>query len=311
MRQRANEVSCSQSTFNVAHQRATALKRRMNRLSRSFPGGVLVLLIAMEACAQDAVSLLRQDQKAVQVTAYSPKSAGCRGVAIISPGAGGSEKGYQYLGEAMSSLGYLAVVVGHQESGRGALREHLRGHGLREGLSQLITDPNAYRGRFMDIAAAKVWAAFKCDASESILIGHSMGAATTMMEAGARNKLGLNGTDSFSAYIALSPQGTGSIFPQNAWTDIKRPVLSLTGNRDDELGGASWETRTEPYMNMPVGCKWLGVIDGATHMNFAGFGMSRRTELLTTQVIASFLDGIHRGDCKTLNQSRGIDIQSK
>jgi predicted dienelactone hydrolase len=251
------------------------------------------------------------NQKAVPVTAYSPKSTNCSGVAIISPGAGGSEKGYEYLGEAMSSLGYLAIVVGHQESGRSALREHLRGNGLREGLSDLITDPNAYRGRFMDIAAVKEWAAPKCNTSESVLIGHSMGAATTMMEAGALNKLGFKGNDTFSAYIALSPQGAGSIFPQNAWADIKRPVLTLTGTRDDELGGASWKTRTEPYMNMPAGCKWLGVIDGATHMNFAGRGMSRRTEQLTTQVIDSFLDGIHRGDCRTPKQSHGIDIQSK
>jgi predicted dienelactone hydrolase len=287
------------------------MERQMNKLSRRFSVSALVLLIAMGASAQEPVSLLRQDQKAVQVTAYSPKGASCRGVAIVSPGAGGSEKGYQFLGEAMSSLGYLAVVVGHQESGRRALREHLRGNGLRDGLSELITDPNAYRRRFMDIVAAKEWAASKCNAPESILIGHSMGAATTMMEAGARNKLGLNGTDSFSAYIALSPQGTGSIFPQNAWADIKRPVLSLTGTRDDELGGASWETRTEPYMNMPAGCKWLGVIDGATHMNFAGHGMYRRTEALTTQIIGSFLDGIHRGDCRTPKQSHGIDVQSK
>ncbi|MCA3237573.1 MAG: alpha/beta hydrolase [Curvibacter sp.] len=287
------------------------MERQMNKLPRRFSVGALVLLVAMGASAQEPVLLLRQDQKIVPLAAYSPKSTGCRGVAIVSPGAGGSEKGYQYLGEAMSSLGYLAIVVGHQESGRSALREHLRGNGLRERLSELMTDPNAYRGRFMDIAAAKEWAASKCNAPESILIGHSMGAATTMMEAGARNKLGLNGTDSFSAYIALSPQGTGSIFPQNAWADIKRPVLSLTGTRDDELGGASWETRTEPYMNMPAGCKWLGVIDGATHMNFAGLGMSGRNEALTTQIIGSFLDGIHRGDCRTPKQSNGIDVQSK
>lgn len=283
----------------------------MNRISHFFSVGVIVLLIAMESSAQEVVSLLRQDQKAVQVTAYSPKSAGCRGVAIISPGAGGSEKEYKYLGETMSSLGYLAVVVGHQESGRRALREHLRGSGFRKGLSELITDPNAYRGRFMDIAAAKEWAMSRCIAPESILIGHSMGAATTMMEAGARNKLRLNGTDSFSAYIALSPQGTGSIFPKNAWADIKHPVLSITGTRDNGLGGTSWETRTEPYMNMPAGCKWLGVIDGATHMNFAGYGMSRRTEELTAQVIGSFLDGLHQGDCRAPKQIRGIDIQSK
>lgn len=297
-------------TSSVGHQNLTLTEARMHKLLRNSVA-LLALLTAMGASAQDAVSLLRQDQKTVPVTAYPPTSADCRGIAIISPGAGGSETGYPYLGKAMSSLGYLAVVVGHPESGRSALREHVRGNGLRDGLSELIIDPNAYLGRFMDIAASKAWATSKCPAPESILIGHSMGAATTLIEAGARNRFGVKGTDSFSAYIALSPQGTGSIFPQNAWADIKRPVLSLTGTRDDELGGASWKTRTEPYMNMSAGCKWLGVIDGATHMHFAGNGMSRGTEALTTQTIEAFLGGIHRGDCRTPKPSRGIDVQSK
>lgn len=284
---------------------------QLNKLACIWSLGALALLAATGVCAQETLALTRQDRKTVPVTTYRPMTAACRGVAIISPGAGGSETGYRYLGEAMSSLGYLAAVVGHQESGRSALREHSRGSGLREGLAELITDPVAYRGRFMDIAAAKAWAVTRCAASESILIGHSMGAATTMMEAGARNKLAIRGADSFGVYIALSPQGSGSIFPGNAWADISRPVLMLTGTRDDELGSGSWETRTEPYMNMPAGCKWLGVIDGATHMNFAGHGMSRRTEALTTQVIAYFLAGVHRGDCTAPRQRHGIEIQSK
>jgi len=283
----------------------------MSRLSRFFSVSLLVMVFAMEAFAQEALSILRQDQKTVQVTAYAVNSTSCRGIAIISPGAGGSEKGLQYLGDAMSSLGYLAVVVGHQESGRLALREFVQGNGLRDGLSELITDPSAYRGRLLDIAAAKEWAGTRCSAPESVLIGHSMGAATTMIEAGARNKLGLHGSDAFSAYIALSPQGEGSIFLPNAWADIKYPVLSLTGTRDDEVGGNSWEVRTAPYLNMPAGCKWLGVVEGATHRNFAGNGMSRRTEALTTQVIASFLDGVKRADCSVPKQIRGMNIQSK
>jgi dienelactone hydrolase len=138
----------------------------------------------------------------------------------------------------MRSLGYLAVVVGHLESGRSALRETVRGNGVREGLAELITDPNAYWGRFMDIAAAKQWAEAKCTGDESVLVGHSMGAATAMLEAGARSQLGLNGSNAFNAYDALSPKNTGSIFPQNAWAYLTRPVLSLTGTRDNELGGA-------------------------------------------------------------------------
>ena len=165
------------------------MELRTNKSSRVIAVGALVLLITMGASAQEVVSLLRQDQKAVQVATYSPRGPACLGVAIISPGAGGSEKGYRYLGEAMSSFGYLAIVVGHQDSGRRALREHILSDGLREGLSKLITDPEAYRGRFMDIAAAKKLAKSRCNAPDSVLIGHSMGAATTMMEAGARTSL--------------------------------------------------------------------------------------------------------------------------
>lgn len=282
---------------------------------RKFLGGIafgaLFLGAVSLARADEALHLQRQDRKFLQATAYAPAAITCRGIAIISPGAGGTEQGYRYLGEALSSLGYLSVVVGHQESGRRALREHLRGNGLREGLAELITEPDAYRGRFMDIAASMQWAEGRCNSSEKLLIGHSMGAATVIIEAGAKNKVGVYGTDSFNAYIALSPQGTGTIFPENAWSGIRRPVLLITGTRDTELGGASWETRTEPFRNMPPGCKWLGVIDGASHLNFAGNGMSRKTETLTVQTISDFLDGLRAGDCKPRGQLAGMDLSTK
>ena len=283
----------------------------MSKFLRGIAFGALVLGTVSLACANEALQLQRQDQKFFQVTAYAPAAATCRGIAIISPGAGGTEQGYRYLGEALSSLGYLSVVVGHQESGRRALREHLRGNGLRQGLAELTTEPDAYHGRFMDIAASVKWAEGRCNSSEKLLIGHSMGAATVMIEAGARNKVGIQGTDSFKAYIALSPQGTGSIFPENAWSGIRRPMLLMTGTRDTELGGASWETRTEPFRNMPPGCKWLGVIDGASHLNFAGTGMSRNTETLTVQTISAFLDGLHAGECKPRGQVAGMDLSTK
>ena len=143
------------------------------------------------------------------------------------------------------------------------------------------------------------------------VIGHSMGAATVMMAAGARNKLNMSEVPKFKAYIAISPQGAGLIFPEMAWSDINPPVLMLTGTQDKELGGLSWETRTEPFNNMKSGCKWLGVIGGATHMNFAGRGISKKTETLTSQVIRDFLTGVQAGDCKLLNQISGMTISVK
>jgi predicted dienelactone hydrolase len=242
---------------------------------------------------------------------YKPIASECKGVAIISHGAGGSEKGYTYLGSAMSDFGYLAVTVGHQESGLQAVKEQTSGTTLSEGLAKLITDPKAYQARFMDIAVAKEWAQSQCNSKVAVLIGHSMGAATVMMAAGARNKLNIAEVPNFKAYIAISPQGSGLIFPEMAWSDINPPVLMLTGTQDKELGGLSWETRTEPFNNMKSGCKWLGVIGGATHMNFAGRGISKKTETLTSHVIRDFLTGVQAGDCKLLNQISGMTISVK
>lgn len=263
------------------------------------------------ALAEETISLRRADGATLEAVAYPPASPPCQGIALISPGAGGSAQGYRYLGDAMASFGYLAVVMGHPESGRKALREHLRGQGLRAGLQDLITEPEAYEGRFMDIAAARRWASARCLGSDTILIGHSMGAATVMIEAGARNRLGLEGSDAFAAYIALSPQGSGPIFPANAWTGLRKPMLLLTGTRDAELGGGSWETRTEPFAGMPPGCKWLGVIDGATHMNFAGNGLAQRTEALATQTIGAFLEARRRSACTPPSRTRGIEIMAR
>lgn len=272
---------------------------------------VLLVAVSKPSTAAEAISLTRQDNKTVKANVYTPSITPCLGVAIISHGAGGTEDGYRYLGDELSSLGYLTLVVDHQESDRSALRKYISGNGLKKGLENIITDPDAYRGRFMDIAAAKQWAQTKCQSSESILAGHSMGAATVMMEAGAKNNLGIVGGDSFNLYIALSPQGVGSIFPENAWAKLNKPVLSVTGTRDTELGGASWETRTEPFNNMPVGCKWLAVIDGATHLNFAGVGMSRKVTELTSNTIASFIEGVHRGKCQDAGQMRGVNLLVK
>jgi predicted dienelactone hydrolase len=271
----------------------------------------LIQLTSTAAIGRDLISLQRKDSKTVSAMVYKPIASECKGVAIISHGAGGSEKGYTYLGTAMSSFGYLAVVVGHQESGFQAVQELIGGKTLSDGLAKLITDPKAYQARFMDIAVAKDWAQGQCNSKVAVLIGHSMGAATVMMQAGALNKLNIAEVPKFTAYIAISPQGSGLIFPENAWNDINQPVLMLTGTQDKELGGLSWQTRTEPFNNMKSGCKWLGVIDGATHMNFAGRGISKKTETLTSQVIREFLTGVQASDCKLLNQISGMTISVK
>lgn len=283
---------------------------------RSSRSTALPLLLAIglataPAMGQESVTVTRSDGQAAPLTAYAVQGAGCRGVVLVSPGAGGSEMGHADLAEGLSALGHLAVVVGHRESGLQALRERTRHAGLQAGLAALITDAAAYRGRFMDLSAARLWAEARCPSGATVLLGHSMGAATVMLEAGARNRLGLAGGDGYAAYIALSPQGPGSIFPEHAWADIRRPVLSITGTRDQQLGAESWEARTLPYADMPPGCKWLAVFDGVSHMNLAGIGLARRTHGQLMQLVGAFLDGVDRGDCAAPAPSLGMRLQAK
>lgn len=269
-------------------------------------GMVLLWLLTGTAFGREPVTVKREDGQAVRLMAYGAGDDVCRGIAVISHGVGGSERGYAYLGEAMASLGYLAVVVGHRESGREALRDLRRAKGLRDALATLVTDPRAYAARLMDIAAAKQWAQRQCRGRASILLGHSMGAATAMMEAGAANRLGIRGTDAFGIYVLLSPQGSGAIFPPDAWGRIVKPVLMLTGTRDASFGGGAWETRTEAFRAMPPGCKWLAVIDGATHLNFAGLGFSRETEAVSVWTIRMFLRGVQREECSLPPPAKGV-----
>ena len=144
--------------------------------------------------------------------------------------------------------------MGHKESGSAALRSDMRdADGITKGLLELVNDPAAYNARLMDIAAALNWAQESCKAPFVALLGHSMGARTVMVEAGAKNNLAVKGLDRFDAYVAVSPDGPGPMFPRDAWGGIRKPMLLLTGTRDDSLEG-EWKTRTIPYDRLPAGC---------------------------------------------------------
>lgn len=271
---------------------------------------VVLVCAAGIARAQALTTFPRADGATVRARVYRPTDL-CRGIAVLTHGAGGSEDGLAYLGAAMARDGYLSVVVGHQESGRQALRREVGARGLRAGLVEMVSDTAAYTGRLMDVAAARTWAVPQCAGAAAVLLGHSMGAATVMIEAGARNGMGVRGADAFDAYVALSPQGTGTLFPRGAWSGIHKPVLNITGTRDAPLNGGSYRTRTEAYAGMSAGCKWLAVVDGATHMDFGGRGGAPLVEDLTVRTVHAFLTGARFGTCTPPPAERGVTIDSK
>ena len=284
-------------------------------LSRFFQdairAAILCGIVAPPASAQDRVQAPRQDGTPTPLRVYSPYTTSCAPLALISPGAGGSEDGYSYLAKALRDDGWRAIVIGHRESGGAALRSDIhQAGGIKSGLQELVNDPAAYNARLMDIAAALQWAGKTCKAPFTALLGHSMGARTVMIEAGAKNNLGVKNLDRFDAYVAMSPDGPGKMFPQGAWSGIHKPLLILTGTRDQALDG-DWHTRTIPYESLPAGCKWLGVIDGATHLNFAGIGFAGSTERLTLLETKTFLDSLRGGKCGTPMSADGITLRNK
>jgi predicted dienelactone hydrolase len=203
--------------------------------------GAVALTLSVPAAAQELVNVPRADGAETPLRLYSV-AKDCALLAVISPGAGGTEDGYAYLANGLRDRGWLAVVMGHQESGPATLRKEIRSAGIHGGLKDMVTDPALQQDRMLDLDAALAWSSQRCRGSYKALLGHSMGSDTVMFEAGARNKLQIRGQDRFDAYVAISPSGHGSIFAEASWSTIRKPLYVLTGTHDKGLEG-TWEWR--------------------------------------------------------------------
>lgn len=305
------KLSSEHADGNVVEGPASLPKPPSSLFCVAFVAFFALFLCAAQARPQQLVSVPRGDGVQTPMRVYVPAGTSCTPLAIISHGAGGSENGYTYLAEGLKDHGWLTIVVGHKESGPTVLRSQIFHHGIRNGVQNMVADANAYKDRFLDIGAALQWAATKCKPPYKVLLGHSMGAETVLLEAGAQNNLGLTGANRFNAYVAISPAGVGSVFPSHAWHPIHKPVLVLTGTKDRSPTG-DWHSRTDSYYDLPPGCHWLGVIDGATHLNFAGIGFgAAKTEALALPLIYSFLNDAQKGECPLPPKAAGLTLSAK
>lgn len=243
---------------------------------------------------------------------------GCAPLALLSHGAGGSERGLAYLAKAMSESGWTAIVMGHRESGREVAQSLMREKGGRRGgLQALITDSKAMSARLMDVGAALAWQGKRCTPPYKVLMGHSMGAETVEMEAGAPNKLGVkDGADRFDAYVMLSGMGVGPIFPEGAWSSFHKPVLVMTGTLDNALEPGGYVWRTQPFKGMPSdgqrACHWLGIEDGASHADFGGNAPTVEKFAPTTiATVKAFVAGARAGKCVLPEKKEGVTMSAK
>lgn len=280
-------------------------------------------LMAGSACcvsfAQTVVSAPRSDGAATPLMVYEAKGStlSCPNLAVLSHGLGGSERGLAYLAKFMSEQGWTAIVMGHEESGRRVVAAAARQGGTRRGWMQgILADPKAVEPRLLDVGAALAWQQKRCVPKYKVLMGHSMGAQTTMLEAGTTNVLGIkSGADRFDAYVALSPQGPNAVSAAGAWEGIKKPMLVITGTEDGGLDG-KYQWRAETYAGLPAdgkrGCHWLMIVDGMEHADFGGNGPHMDVSgPAVTSTVKQFLAGAMTGKCVVPEKRAGIAMSAK
>jgi pimeloyl-ACP methyl ester carboxylesterase/predicted enzyme related to lactoylglutathione lyase len=248
-------------------------------------------VLVLSARAQNAIEsadrvTLRDEKRGKDIELYAawPKGEGSCPVIVFSHGAGGSGSSYAPLIEDWAAHGYAVLAPTHDDSLR-------RGGDIRSAVNKALTDVNGFVERVNDVKylldhCAEVEAKFpglkgRLDAQHVGVGGHSYGAYTAVLVAGARVKLpGRAPGESFAdarpvAFLLLSPQGRspeGDLRGLNddSWKVITRPMFTLTGTRDFNTSGEGAEWRLETIRLAAPGERFGVSLDGASHMTFTG-----------------------------------------
>lgn len=268
----------------------------------------VVFALALVAGVAPASADLYRRADGAQIEAKVLDARGCAPLAIISHGLGGSLAGNATLATALNRAGFRVVVPSHAESGRDLL---IRGiGGGRGGLDRAASDRAAHLARQADVDAILATEEKRCRVPFKVLAGHSMGARTALVEAGAVSTSGIEGRDRFDAYIAVSPLGEGpGFFPNGAMKAIRKPVLMITGTEDRSVGG-TYETRLSSYEGLPPGRKRLAVIEGATHRALGGRGDPQVGAMVGTLAV-EFLQQLRPGPWAPAGRRAGVTIDEK
>ncbi|MBZ0127719.1 MAG: hypothetical protein K8F59_01255 [Rhodobacteraceae bacterium] len=250
----------------------------------------------------------RADGQATPYREVTSSPVPCPPLAILSHGFGGSEAELPQLASMLAERGFRVIVMGHRESGPAQLRAVRAAPDRWAAIVAAAGDPAAHRARFLDLDAIWAMATATCRPDFALMAGHSMGAQTTIMEAGAVARFGPAGRNRFDAYVALSPQGVGQRFSPGAWAAITRPVLMVTGTRDMGVDG-DYTTRLSAFEGLPGGNKRLAVISGATHFNLGGRGFG--PVALVPRLVSDWLDDLDDGRLDKPQPVPGVTFRQK
>ncbi|MFN0185690.1 MAG: alpha/beta hydrolase family protein, partial [Aquabacterium sp.] len=237
-------------------------------------------------------------QRRVPMLLYLPKgAAGARPLVLMSHGAGGSRRANHAQSRHLASHGFAVLALEHVGSDTARL---LRGGNWMANLREMISDRDELLARPRDVRfaldMAQQWTEGgtalrgRLDLTRAALVGHSYGAYTALVGCGARGALdwmvppsgrGLAADESdprLKACVAYSPQGPGEpFFLDSSYASIRRPVLHVSGSRDQLLGGRPPLQRQQAFDRSPPGghvLLWLAHADHSAFSDPTGSGQN-------------------------------------
>ena len=213
-------------------------------------------------------------------------------VIIFSHGAGGSKDAYQYVINYWAAHGYVCVQPNHGDSINLADGKSAMAFSMMKTIKTLPSDYQLWASRFADISCIidslpiiQQQIPTRMDQNEIACGGHSLGAFTTAVIGGATVPQASRTSGSLQdarvkVLLMMSPQGLRhcakdfGFDDKNSWTNIHLPSLFITGTED----GTQWTPAAQrriSYDCSPPGNKFLAIIEGASHMTFAGVNLNR------------------------------------
>lgn len=257
----------------------------------------------------------------VQVRLYLPESADPAHpvpLVVFSHGIGGSRQGYSYLGRHWAAQGYASLHLQHVGSDRSvwmgnpfALVSRLQGAAqdseainrvldLRFALDTLLAGPMAPR----------------IDGTRIVAAGHSYGANTTLLAAGAQVErqgrlIDYRDPRIKAAIILSAPPFYGESDPAKILAHVTVPTLHVTATEDviripGYYSGA--DDRVKVFEAVASPAKALAVFDGGSHSIFtdrAGTGgatLNPQVKEATRALSLAFLRRVFEGDEAALRQ---------
>jgi predicted dienelactone hydrolase len=251
-------------------------------------------------------------QRAVPVRLYWPEGAGPVPLVVVSHGIGGSRQGYSYLGEHFAANGMASLHLQHVGSDRSLWAGNPVS--LVGRLQDAVQEREALeRVKDLSFALDKLLAderfGARIDRARIAAAGHSYGANTVMLAAGARvqragRPLELRDPRVRAAVLLSAPPFYGEAEPKAILRSITLPTLHITATEDiiripGYYSPASDRIAVFDGVGSPV--KVLAVFEGGSHSIFtnrAGTGgaeLNPKVKAATKELALAFLRRVFEG----------------